>query len=940
MSVLSNTGIRMGASGGGGAETGVVVNSLRFNSGDSAYLNRTPSDAGNRKTWTWSGWVKRNTLGTEQVIWTAGASTSSGEWSVLRFRASPKTDQLQFANNTGSTDINLITTQRFRDPSAWMHIVLRADISNSTENDRIDIFINGVKVDDYLTQTQPATTVDTGINGDQIHNIGREAAGTTSYCDLQLADVHFVDGTALDHTSFGEEDATTGQWVPIEYTHVDATDTYHVINNGTTWSNALTVDSGDSFDGSYPKTNAFDGNTGNKALTANGVGGTSYLEMVFSPAISGVLRVNCDNGNTVRNVTGGGDVVLATQSTGSDNQWVSCGTVSSLTNLRVLMSGGSRPGIAAIELDGVTFIDGATSADNSFHLKFDNTSDLGEDSSGNDNDWTANNFSTTAGTDNDVLSDSPSTYDDEGNGVGNYATWNPLQNSGGTLSNGNLEFVGSSGWEQTHGTIGGLTSGKWYYEMTLLNNPHSQASNALYNIFGWTSNSDTTTDYDSTDWLGFEDTGWYRNFGSQTNSSTTMVSGGVISISVDLDNNTFNFRYNNLSVLSGTIGGTAGRALYPFYMNYSATYGRMAANFGQRAFAYTPPTGYKALNTFNLDDPTITDGTEHFDTKLYTGTGADLVIGGMKFQPGLLWLKNRTDNSTRHCLMDAISGSDLGFHIDGTEVQQGPGWDGVITSDWDSDGFTASPHSYSNASSKEYVAWVWDAGSSTVTNTDGSVDSEVRANPSAGFSIVNFTPSTDSSVGHGLNATPSVVIYKDREAISKWRFHHKDVGVSKTLYLNVNEAEDANTDRVTAVTSTTFTVGDIVSGNDHTAYCWSEVEGYSKFGSWVGRSGYSFVYLGFKPRFLLGKCVSNLGDWMVYDTERDTFNQDADNNTLVANEAYAENDGSWYYANQTSVDLLSNGFKIRHGGSPLGDSGRTYIYAAFAEYPFKYSNAR
>ncbi len=102
----------------GSLDAFLVANSLRFNSDDTPYLNRTPSGAGNRTTWTWSGWVKRNTLGTTQVIWTAGASTSSGEWSVLRFRASPKTDQLQFANNTGSTDINLITTQRFRDPSA------------------------------------------------------------------------------------------------------------------------------------------------------------------------------------------------------------------------------------------------------------------------------------------------------------------------------------------------------------------------------------------------------------------------------------------------------------------------------------------------------------------------------------------------------------------------------------------------------------------------------------------------------------------------------------------------------------------------------------------------------------------------------------------------------------------------------------------------------
>ena len=269
---------------GGGGKPLDVVNSLRVIDDDSAYLYWTPSGAGNRKTWTWSGWVKRNTLGTEQVIWTGGASTSSGEWSVLRFIT---TDQLQFINNSSNVnDIDLLTDQVFRDTSAWMHIVLRADISNSTTNDRIDIFINGVKIDDYSTQTQPATTVDTGINGAQIHNICREAARSTYYCDLYLSDVHFVDGSALDASSFGM--TTRGQWVPMDcsgnltygtngfYLSFDNTsdlgadtsgnsndfalknfkDGFDGFNDGTVWSNHLTYSGSGSMTN---KTNAFDG---------------------------------------------------------------------------------------------------------------------------------------------------------------------------------------------------------------------------------------------------------------------------------------------------------------------------------------------------------------------------------------------------------------------------------------------------------------------------------------------------------------------------------------------------------------------------------------------------------------------------------------------------------------------------------------------------------
>ena len=131
----------------------VIDGSLKFNGSSKNRLDRTVSSVGNQKTWTWSGWIKRNKLADEQVVFTAGASTGGTYWAALRLNTD---DSLQFINNSSnSTDINVNTTQRFRDVSSWYHILLRVDISNTTTNDRIDLYINGVKVDDFSTQTQP-----------------------------------------------------------------------------------------------------------------------------------------------------------------------------------------------------------------------------------------------------------------------------------------------------------------------------------------------------------------------------------------------------------------------------------------------------------------------------------------------------------------------------------------------------------------------------------------------------------------------------------------------------------------------------------------------------------------------------------------------------------------------------------------------------------------
>ena len=259
-----------------------------------------------------------------------------------------------------------------------------------------------------------------------------------------------------------------------------------------------------------------------------------------------------------------------------------------------------------------------------------------------------------------------------------------------------------------------------------------------------------------------------------------------------------------------------------------------------------------------------------------------------------------------------------------------------------SNGFSIGTSSVVNDGSSTYVGWSWDAGSSTVSNTDGSITSSVRASPSTGCSIVTASASSaGDTIGHSLNAEPSLIVAKRTDTTSHWPVYHSSIGANGFLYLNLNNAAGTGSDfwNNSAPTSSVFTVGSDagVTGGTTVFYCFAPVSGYSSFGSFNpnGTTDNSFVYTGFLPKFLLLKYSSSAGDWMLLDTSRRPNGPAG--GTLVANVTNAE-DG-YYNSNQANIDFLSNGFKIRVSGSPFGDSGRTVVYAAFAEHPFKYSRA-
>ena len=260
-----------------------------------------------------------------------------------------------------------------------------------------------------------------------------------------------------------------------------------------------------------------------------------------------------------------------------------------------------------------------------------------------------------------------------------------------------------------------------------------------------------------------------------------------------------------------------------------------------------------------------------------------------------------------------------------------------------SNGFTIGTLAKLNTNTSTYVAWAWDAGSTTSTNNSGTITSTVSVNPTAGFSIVSFTSQTSgaSTVGHGLGSSPKLIIAKQRNTGSNWSIYHSSLGASNYILLHTTAASVSSTTRWNNVspTSSVFSIGTdfIGSGSDiFIAYCFSEIEGYSKFGSYTGNgsSDGPFVWCGFRPRRVMIKMSSAATtSWAIYDSARDTFN--TEQNSLFADSSVAEISNS-----SNGVDFISNGFKIRTTNATWNSSGNTFIFAAFAESPFKYARAR
>jgi hypothetical protein len=534
---------------------------------------------------------------------------------------------------------------------------------------------------------------------------------------------------------------------------------------------------------------------------------------------------------------------------------------------------------------------------------------------------------------NDSLVDSPTngSQTDTGVGgevVGNYATLNPLNSYATGLSNGNLQLAQTSNsWVQGNSTIG-VSSGKWYWEVIWTSGT---------NILNGVTKSPLATSYvgSTSDSWGYAAGSSLYNSGVSSSYGANLSVGDVIGVALNLDAGTLVF-YKNGASQGQAASGLSG-TFFPAISVYGTTSENI--NFGQRPFAYTAPSGFKALCTANLPTPTIANGATVMNTLLYTGTGSNLAVTGLNFSPDFIWTKARSavDN---HVAVDQVRG--VGNILIPNSTQAESAYSAFIS--FDSNGFTKA--ALESVNGRTYVAWCWDAGSSTVTNTQGSITSQVRANASAGFSVVTYTGTgSAATVGHGLGVAPSFLIVKQRNAVRGWSVYHKDIGASYYLQLESTNAKGGPYSGLwndTAPTSTVFSIlndgGSNANGGTYVGYCFAPVAGYSSFGSYVGNGSTDgvFVYTGFRPRWVMIKASSSTGDWYIIDTSRDTYNLSG--KSLQANTSNTEPSIGGSFS--TTEDILSNGFKLRDGGSGSNGSGVTYVYAAFAESPFAYSRAR
>jgi len=576
---------------------------------------------------------------------------------------------------------------------------------------------------------------------------------------------------------------------------------------------------------------------------------------------------------------------------------------------------------------------------NGFYLNFSDNSNntaatIGKDYSGNGNNWTPNNISVTAGVTYDSMTDVPTLTSAT---AANYAVLNPLSLVGNTFSEANLKITAAVNTKSI-GTIALPATGKWYWESVWITN--GGGSNPQ---FGLVSQVATAT--------SANDNLWYRSDGDkydQTNTDSaygaTWTTNDVIGVAVDMDAGTLTFYKNNTSqgIAFSTITTRLSGNIFPSVKGNAAG-DVLVINFGQRPFTYTPPTGYVALNTYNLPASTITNGAAYMAATTYTGTGASLTVantvGSTSFQPDWVWTKRRSTGRD-HALYDSVRGAQNYLSSNLTDAELS-GIQGVLA--FNSNGFNLGADGDSNASGSTYVAWQWKAGGTSSSNTNGSITSTVSVGATQGFSVVTYTGTgANATVGHGLGVAPSMVIVKRRDTTSTWQVRHTSIAVASSIQLNSTAASASATTvwNSTAPTSTVFSIGtstDVnASSGTYVAYCFSAVAGYSAFGSFTGNGSADgpFVYTSFRPRWIMWKNSSTGGtDWTIVDSSRNTYN--VANSGLQPNGSYAEASNSNY-----QIDFLSNGFKLRTTNAEANQSGISIIYAAFAENPFRNALAR
>ena len=923
----------------GGSE---IQSSLRFHNNDNTRLVRTIASTSNRRTFTYSWWLKRTMNSTEQYCWYVG-STSGTPYLDARFEVAHEY-QLQIQDYTPSRPIRFITTRKFNDATAWYHFVFAVDTTQGTASNRAKIYVNGVQETSFGTETYPSQNYDSSANvSGHIQVWGSNKEGNSNDLDGFLAEAHLVDGQQLEPTAFGYTEPQTGIWRPKKY-------------EGTHGTNGFYLDFSD-----------------NSAATAAALGkDRSGNANDFTPSN---LHMNTE-------IVTNGEFSSDSGWT-KDNNW-------SITGGKLVANGTSGNVYQTISVvSGVTYIMTATvdfSADSSVTnttIGFRNTGNSSYYIYRGGSYWTASavnqlNFqwtSTVTGnvrvrcyTEDTITIDnwsvkavSDSVLDTPANDV---CTLDPLHlfTHNCTLSNGNLKATGPNQNFPGAAANIALSSGKWYYEFVI----NTKTSVPMCGVcrYNYLSGGAGRILYRAGGHYVMHD-------GSEPTDPDSFDVGDIIGVAIDLDDTAGNIRFykngtlqtvnSNLNSLKSQLGiSTFGGGLYPYIQMYHNDV--CTVNFGQRPFSYTPPSGHRSISLNNLAaTPSIIRPEKHMKTLVWAGNSTNnRVITGLEFQPDLVWIKKRNVSIMSHFFISSAqtytsSGTgngNVGAFQSGTNSTDGVGTtsDGGFVS-FNRDGFTLgkgnndadsgnAAYQRMNVNGANYVGWCWKAGGNSNTfNVDGTGYASASAagitegnlaltgasvNKEAGFSIVKFNANNSASatIGHGLNSKPELIIVKDTANSDDWQT--KFVDDNTYFSLNSTGNGSASYPDYTA-TDTVINLGYTWNNGSglHVAYSWHSVPGYSKIGYYTGNadSNGPLIYTGFPIGWLMIKRSNGTGPFNIWDVSREPNGNSRDKNLDASSSAY-EDTGR-------TIDFLSNGFKIRNSGTEMNNGN--YLYLAFAK---------
>ena len=863
-----------------------IANSVIFNSADSAKLERTPSSNGSGTTFTISFWYKPTKIATSYSLFdNAPGGSAANIFSIIV--NSDNTILIHGFDSGGSFSLNLATNRTFEDTSKFYHFLVAVDTTQGTSTNRVKFYVDGDQITSLSSTTYPAQDATYGTNQTSVKQaVGYYPHDGSRYADAYFAEFNLIDGQALLPASFGITDTSTGRWIPKTVEPFPTTTT----------SIAVTVVS------SGGNKYALDGVTQDTVTLIEGA--TYKFDQSDSSNSGHPLRFS-----TTSNGTHGGGSEYTTGVTtvgtpGSSGAYTQITVAVGAPTLYYYCSSHSGMGGTANTQDQY--------GTNGFRLTFAQSNDLGDDTSGKGNDLTETNLTTS-----DQTTDSPTQ---------NFTTLNTLRKGPNiTLSEGNLKSTYSGG-SQSYGIASqkGVNSGKFYAECTV----NTRGSQLMF-VCVWSEDQylsvvGNDNPVFKNGGVGYrDDTGNVdREDAINQTYGATYTSGDVIGIALDANTGTVWFSKNGTwqnsataseiaagtttnSAVTGLNGSNYNKPSGNFILGTVSHSGHVSTwNFGQKSFSYTPPTGFSALQQDNFSE---------------TDKGVS----------GFVWAKSR-DNTESHTMYDSSRGRQLQLSSNNTTAQntQTDGLQKFLKG-----GYQCEDHERINQSGISYVGWNWVANTgTTASNTDGATSSTVQANTTAGFSIVEYTGTGGAtSVGHGLSAAPEWMLFKDKGNSTNWRVYHTSMGgITKYMLLNSSDAV-ATASMWGSPTASAFIVGGTgyevnESGNNYIAYCWHGVDGFSKFGGYTGNGNANgpYVFTGFKPAYFMSKRIDSTSDWIIWDNARSKFNPCTER--LIASSNGAE--GS------ASIDLLSNGIKIRNSDVSRNASGGTYIYMAFAEHPF------